>query len=116
MNNSVIARISFLLILIVFIFSFCVVNFSFSQEFERKKITEDMKCYESTQSATTLSKGKTGKSILIRLGRTHFDPLQKLPPQKAGINSIQAFGEGETGYYIVYPNPVRLWLQNGKDI
>ena len=101
MNNSVISRKSPLLILIVLIFSFCAANSSFSQEFERKKITEDMKCYKSTQSVTTLSEGKTGKSILIRLGRTHFDPLQKLPAQKAGINSIQAFGEGETGYYII---------------
>jgi len=108
MNNSVIARKSSLLILIVLIISFCVANSSFSQEFERKKITEDMECYESTQSAPTLSEGKTGKSILIRLGRTHFDPLQKLPAQKAGINSIQAFGEGETGYYIVqFDGPIR---------
>jgi Subtilase family len=108
MNNSVITRKNSLLFLIALVFSFCVANTSFSQEFERKKITEDMKCYESTQSAPTLSEGKTGKSILIRLGRTHFDPLQKLPAQKAGINSILAFGEGETGYYIIqFDGPIR---------
>ena len=83
------------------VFLFCFVNVSFSGGDE-----------------TSFQKGSVeSKSILIRLGRTHFDPLSRLPEQKAGINHIQAYEEGKTGYYIVqFDGPIHnSWKESLKD-
>ena len=102
MKNSEIIKKSSRLFLILLIFIFFFVNASFSDEGET-----------SAQNETIES-----KSILIRLGRTHFDPLKRLPVQKAGINHIQAYEEGKTGYYIVqFDGPIHnSWKKALKDI
>ncbi|MGD9040555.1 MAG: hypothetical protein PVH82_13025, partial [Desulfobacteraceae bacterium] len=48
------------------------------------------------------------KSIFIRMGRTHFDPLRRLPAKRPGIKEINSYDKGSMGYYIVqFDGPVK---------
>jgi len=101
MRNYKIIKKTGRLFLILLVFIFCFGNVCLSDEGETSCQNESIE----------------SKSILIRLGRTHFDPLKRLPEQKAGINHIQAYEEGETGYYIVqFDGPIHnSWKESLKD-
>ena len=102
---------------ILFIFLFCFANVSFSEEGERIKYIRDRICSESNHKKLVQHEAKEGKPILIRLGRTHFDPLRRSPVQKAGIKQIQTYKRKQTGYYIVqFDGPVKnSWKKALKD-
>jgi hypothetical protein len=57
-------------------------------------------------------------SILIRLGREHFDPLKQCPQETGEVTGIQKAGEGQSGpgYYIVqFDGPViETWKETIK--
>ncbi len=80
MKNYEVFKKSSRLFLILLIFLFFFVNASFSDEGETSAQNEPVE----------------NKSILIRLGRTHFDPLKRLPEQKAGVK--------------IRPQRGRLWI------
>ena len=105
------------LFLILFISLFCFANPSFSEDGERIKYIGDRICSESNHKKLVRDEAKEGKSILIRLGREHFDPLRRSSVQKAGIQQIQAYEKEETGYYIVqFDGPVEnSWKEALKD-
>ena len=98
------------LFFILFIFLFCFANTSFSEDDERIKYIGDRICSESNHK-------KWGRSILIRLGREHFDPLRRSPAQIEGIKQIQTYDGEQTGYYIVqFDGPVEnSWKEALKD-
>jgi subtilisin family serine protease len=86
-------------VLLFFVFSFG--NLSFAEQLERIEYMGNKKSCQAGDKVLTRHEAKGGKSILLRMGHTHFDPLKKLPPQKAGIKQIDACEEGDAGYYIV---------------
>jgi hypothetical protein len=95
------------LFLILFIFLFCFVNVSFSGEGEHIEYVGDRIASESAPDRLVQNEVKEGKSILLRLGRTHFDPLTRPPERKAGIEQIQTYDREQTGYYIIqFDGPV----------
>ena len=64
--------------------------------------------FENKQMTPIQDEPRQDRSVLIRLGRTHFDPLRKLPGQKAGIPAIESYEEGQIGYYIVqFDSPIK---------
>jgi subtilisin family serine protease len=98
-------------ILLASVFFFA--NISQSEEIERIQCMGDKRIIRSTQKKVIQSQEQEGKSILIRLGHAHFDPLKTLPPEKPRINDLKAFKTGETGYYIIqFDGPVKKdWKQ-----
>lgn len=105
------------LFLILFISLFCFASASFSEEVERIKYIGDRIASETNPNRLAQNEAKEGKSILLRLGRTHFDPLTRPPEQKEGIEQIQTYKRGKTGYYIVqFDGPVEnSWKEALKD-
>jgi hypothetical protein len=74
--------------------------------------------FENTQKTFDQNEPVQGKPILIRLERTHFDPLRNLPSLKPGIPEIQSYEAGEIGYYIVqFDGPIKdSWKNDLRDI
>ncbi|MEA2014385.1 MAG: S8 family serine peptidase, partial [Thermodesulfobacteriota bacterium] len=105
------------LFLILFISLFCFANVSFSGEGERIKYAGERITSEANPGELAQDKAKKGKPILLRLGRTHFDPLTRPPEQKAGIEQIQTYEREQTGYYIVqFDGPVEnSWKETLND-
>lgn len=105
------------LFLILFIFLFCSANASFSEYGERIKYIGDRIAFENNHRRLVRDEAKEDKSILIRLGREHFDPLRRSPVQKAGIQQIQTYEKKKTGYYIVqFDGPVEnSWKEALED-
>jgi hypothetical protein len=76
------------LFFILFIFLFCSANASFSEDGERIKYIGDRITSETNHSRLVRDEAKEGKSILIRLGREHFDPLRRSPVLKAPLPAL----------------------------
>ena len=74
-------------------------------------------CFETACFSEQPKNIQTSKSILIKLGKTHFDPLKKIPEAKSGVNKIYAYTSGEIGYYIVqYDKPIeKSWKKTLKE-
>lgn len=98
-------------IFILFVLSLPCLSFSTGSEMFQPKDSRQV-CEDPLKS---LPKGKMddGESILIRLGRIHFDPIQGLPMQRPGFKTLNAYQTGEKGYYIVqFDGPVkRSWKE-----
>jgi Subtilase family len=76
-----------------------------------------MVCFETVCFSEQPKNIQTSKSILIKLGKTHFDPLKKVPEAKSKLNKIQAYTPGEIGYYIVqFDKPIeKAWKKTLKE-
>jgi len=118
-------------IMIFFILVFFIVSLphlSFSETIKKcKPIT--MGGFGNEKVKETSREAPESKSILIRFGHRHFDPIKetltparKHPSGTAIVKSIQAYPTGTIGYYIVqFDGPVKnFWkkklLDTGADI
>jgi len=102
--------------LILLVSIFCVANISFSEEIKKGTKTILTKDQQILLSMGTKNVFK-GPVILLRLGSTHFDPLQGLPASKAGVNAIQSYDNKSLGYYIVqFDGPIlNSWKNQLKE-
>ena len=95
------------LFLFISTFTFCLASRSFSEN-EKVVLFVAEKGYDNDKRGVSLVGSGGDKSILIRLGRTHFDPLRVIPDKEASVPEIQAYPKGEKGYYIVqFDGPIR---------
>jgi hypothetical protein len=107
MGNPRISEKKRLLLPMLFLLFFCFGNAFFAEPVENLDLVAKG-VFQDEQMPSIQDEPVQGKSISIRLGRTHFDPLRKLPTQKAGIREIESYDEGSMGYYIVqFDGPIK---------
>ena len=102
------------LIFLAATFTLCSGNVSFSEDDnvtslikEHTTSSGNSKSLQSGSEKAPLNKSGGGKSILIRLGRTHFDPLRAIPVRESAISKVEAHTKAQKAYYIVqFDGPV----------
>ncbi len=106
-RNPKISEKKRLLLPILFVLIFCFATVFFAKQVENvEQVAKGV--FENKQMTPIQDEPRQDRSVLIRLGRTHFDPLRKLPGQKAGIPAIESYEEGQIGYYIVqFDSPIK---------
>ena len=105
-------RYGFVLVLLCFFF--CDLDFAYAREDNvgLQKIPNKV-AYDKYETLVNSSDSTDDKSILLRIGSLHFDPLKKRGVEKAGIEHIKQYAINKTGYYIVqFDGPI---MQSWKD-
>ncbi|MBN1848264.1 MAG: S8 family serine peptidase [Deltaproteobacteria bacterium] len=87
--------------LLLFLMSLLAYKITYSAERERITNLENRLFIENQTNTFHREDQGVTSSILICLGRIHFDPMKRLPTPESGLKASATYPTGQPGYYIV---------------